>query len=210
MPSLREVEIRTKDLERWYKNGCKLPDVLYESSTSSPTVVESVSLPALVSPARPAHRSFAHREITTDRQNGSNVRSSLVSKKQPHTNKTLQHGNPKLVGSGRDFDASKSLICRLRPEFLCEVCDIKHSPAALRQLLQATCCALGKLLPPKHTIDFFTASLTHLQASPLMQLPALNAYQITALCIACLTFNPRRWTPKTQMHLWATWQLSRR
>ena len=149
VPSLKEVEIRTKDLERWYKNGCKLPDVLYESSTSSPTVVESVSLPALVSPTRPAHRSFAHREITTDRQNGSNVRSSLVSKKQPHTNKTLQLGNQKLVGPGREFDASKSLICRLRPEFLSEVCDIKHSPAALRQLLQATCSALGKLLPPK-------------------------------------------------------------
>lgn len=144
MPSLKEVEIRTKDLERWYKNGCKLPDVLYDSSTSSPTVVESVSLPALVSPTRPAHRSFAHREITTDRQNGSNVRSSLVSKKQSHTNKTLQLGSPKLVGAGREFDASKALICRLRPEFLSEVCDIKHSPAALRQLLQATCCALGK------------------------------------------------------------------
>ena len=43
-----------------------------------------------------------------------------------------------------EFDSSKSLMARLRPEMLSEVCDIKQPPVPLRQLLQAACAALGE------------------------------------------------------------------
>jgi hypothetical protein len=146
VPSLKEVEIRTKDLERWYKNGCKLPDVLYDNSNSNSPVAER-ALPGALSPSRPA-RSFAHRGQATNMDVATSMRNIPVLKQMMQANKTLNQvpvASPKRAAAGREFDSNKSLMGRMRPELLSEVCDVKQPPAALRQLLQAACSALGKL-----------------------------------------------------------------
>ena len=147
VPSLKEVEIRTKDLERWYKNGCKLPDVLYDNTNSNSPVAER-ALPTTLSPSRHA-RSFAQRGYGADTEISTSARNIPVLKQMMQANKNAQHvpaASPKRVAAGREFDSNKSLMGRMRPELLCEVCDVKQPPAALRQLLQAACSALGRHL----------------------------------------------------------------
>jgi hypothetical protein len=146
VPSLKEVEIRAKDLERWYKNGCKLPDVLYDNSNSSSPVVEK-AVPAAISSSRPA-RSFAHREHALDADISTSMRNIPVLKQMMQASKILGHVpviSSKLAAAGREFDSNKFLMGRMRPELFSEVCDVKQPPAALRQLLQAACSALGTI-----------------------------------------------------------------
>jgi hypothetical protein len=144
VPSLKEVEIRAKDLERWYKNGCKLPDVLYDDLNSISPVIEK-PFPILASPARHTQRSVTQQEYTVDDEIATNVSSRSIAKQFKHTDKIEQVlvASPKCVAAGREFDSNKSLMGRLRPELLSDVCDVKQPPALLRQLLQATCSALG-------------------------------------------------------------------
>lgn len=145
MPSLKEVEIRTKDLERWYKNGCKLPDVLYESSCSS-SVVEK-TLPSIVSPVRHPLRSQVLRESDGPADSATNHRGSPASKHIAHSKLLAEQdlvSSPKHSAAARDFEHAKSLMGRLPNELLGEVCDVKQPSSLLRQLLQAACSALGK------------------------------------------------------------------
>ena len=144
VPSLKEVEIRTKDLEKWYKNGCKLPDVLYDNSNANSPVTDKDHLASL-SPSRPV-RSFAHREHISNAEISTSMRNILVSKQMMQSNQISERfpvASPNHAAAVREFDASKALMRRMRPDVLGEVCDVKQPPAALRQLLQAACSALG-------------------------------------------------------------------
>jgi hypothetical protein len=145
VPSVKEVVIRTKDLERWYKNGCKLPDVLYETNSNS--AVAGTVLPPIVSPVRQSHRSLAQREYevnTGTTMNGGSYVKSMIPTSMPVSKVVRGVGVNSTASS--EFDSSKSLMARLRPEMLSEVCDIKQPPGPLRQLLQAACAALGEWL----------------------------------------------------------------
>jgi hypothetical protein len=159
---LKEVEIRAKDLERWYKNGCKLPDVLYDDSISP--VIEK-PFPVSASPTRHIHRSVTQQEYAVDEQIETVVGSRSIAKQLKHTNKMMEHvpvASPKCVAAGRDFDANKSLMGRLRPELLSDVCNVKQPPAPLRQLLQATCSALGGFILNRVQFSIsFQTSLTN-------------------------------------------------
>jgi hypothetical protein len=144
VPSLKEVEIRAKDLERWYRNGCKLPDVLYENvNTISPVV--NKTLPEKSSPARRAQRCAAQQEYVADAEFAKNACSSPIAKQiiQVHKMDHVPVASPKSVAARHEFDSNKHMMGRLRPELLSDVCAVKQPPAALRQLLQAACSALG-------------------------------------------------------------------
>ena len=148
VPSVKEVEIRTKDLERWYKNGCKLPEVLYDSNSNSPAV--GTVLPPISSPIRQSRRSHANRVQREHAASTATAMNGVSSPAKTTTHSSAQQSPVAKAASGfsstavSEFDSSKSRMGRLRPEMLCEVCDIKQPPAPLRQLLQAACAALGE------------------------------------------------------------------
>lgn len=181
VPSLKEVQIRAKDLERWYKNGCKLPDVLYDNVNGNAPVIERT--PAAISPVRHAQRSLSHTECSADVETATNDCISIP-KQMKHTNKKehTHTASPKSLAAGREFDSNKSLMGRLRPELLRDVCDIKQPSVALRQLLQAACSALGKFI----LTGVILAYLICWQENHHMQLLALIACQINVPQIVCL------------------------
>jgi hypothetical protein len=200
VPSLKEVQIRAKDLERWYKNGCKLPDVLYDNVNANAPVIEKTL--AAISPVRHGQRSLSHTECSADVETAKNDCISHIPKQIKHTNKK-EHttaASPKCVAAGREFDCNKSLMARLRPELLRDVCDVKQPSAALRQLLQAACSALGELF----LTGVILASLICWQENHHMQLLALIACQTNAPQIVCLDLKQQLWILLMQMHLWLT------
>ncbi len=240
VPSLKQIEHRVKDLDRWFKNGCSLPPVLHapDSNNVSPRLSASAVENSPVKPATAASIQKAIKRAVRDNARAVNAPAPPPAHLPspgltPRERNMLQHAQfqdtpsseavalavptfpRKAERAGKDkgkkyavldsaaaaaaaaasasaeFEAARAMMSKLKAKALLELCQLKQSPQAVRQLLHAACAVMGEASHPLHHACLEVMS----HASAQQRLAALQPADISSVSQAAFEEHMASYAP---------------